>query len=132
MKSQHRMKVFLALIMSFVLLGCMSGQVLNLAGTPVPTQTPTATWTQIPSDTPTATKTPKPTNTPKPAILTDGASSWPVTSVTLEDNAPIGNTDKVPAGAGFVYLKITLGNPNHKMPSFPHAGGSKDTDYSQI
>jgi hypothetical protein len=131
MKTHRHNPAILIFVMSLTILSCSTGQLLGPTKTATATIPPTATITPRATMTPVPTKTMAPTSTPAPAILTDGSDSWPISTVTMENSAPIGDQD-VSAEEGMAYLKIVFSNPEHKLLPFPTLPGSTETDYSTV
>jgi hypothetical protein len=128
--NRHNPAIFI-LVMSLTILSCSTGQLLEPTKTPTATMPPTARMSPTATLTPVPTMTMAPTATEMPAILTDGSSNWPISTITMENSAPIGDQD-VAAEAGMMYLKIVFSNPDHKLLPFPNLPGSTDVDYSKI
>ena len=131
MKTHRYNPAIFILVMSLTILSCSTGQLLEPTKTPTATIPPTVTKAPKATRTPLPTKTMSPTATAVPAILTDGSDSWPISTITMENSAPIGDQD-VAAEEGMVYLKIVFNNPDHKLLPFPKLPGSTDVDYSKI
>jgi hypothetical protein len=131
MQKYQRNFIIVFIIVSVTILSCSTGQLLGPSLTPSASITPAASPTPSLTETPIPTQTNMPTETPLPAILADGTNSWPISLITMENSAPIGDQD-VAAENGQVYLKIVFSNPNHKLLPFPNLPGSTDSDYSKV